>query len=85
LRRCSKLRALIGDTDCSTITFAVDGPITLRSGHLVIDRSLSIEGPAGGITVQRTTTRTGTLRVRRAALVGVLLLAAACSDDLGCP
>ncbi len=43
--------AILASTAGDTIDFSVSGTITLTSGELVIDRSLTLTGPAGGVTV----------------------------------
>lgn len=48
------LRSTIAaSVDGDTIDFSVSGTITLTSGQLGIGRSIAINGPSGGITVQR--------------------------------
>src|SRR6185436_6417422 len=52
--------ALPGDT----IDFAVNGPITLTSGELVIDKDLTIQGPGSGTLLIQRSLAAGTLDFR---------------------
>jgi CSLREA domain-containing protein len=53
---CTLREAIAFASAGGTITFAVSGPITLSTTYLLISKDLTITGPAGGITIRRSST-----------------------------